>query len=87
MSRCFVCKNKLCASCARFFGGFLPDGFLIKHEYAIYTPGSSGINVILKPADTAREVGLNVTLACIVTNKATSESVQWKHVSYREHYV
>ena len=48
--------------------------------------GCYSINVVLKPTDTAREVGLNVTLACIVLNKAASESVQWKHVSNRHLY-
>ncbi|XP_045157864.2 V-set and immunoglobulin domain-containing protein 1-like [Mercenaria mercenaria] len=41
--------------------------------------GCSAVNVILRPVDTARELGKNVTLACIVTDKASSESVQWKY--------
>ncbi|XP_060568666.1 uncharacterized protein LOC132727257 [Ruditapes philippinarum] len=41
--------------------------------------GNNAVNVILRPTDTARELGKNVTLACIVTDKTSSESVQWKY--------
>lgn len=44
-----------------------------------FLQGCIGVRVILQPTDTAREIGKNVTLACIVTDKTPSESIQWKH--------
>ncbi|XP_052271576.1 uncharacterized protein LOC127872287 [Dreissena polymorpha] len=40
--------------------------------------GCSALTVTQAPADTAVLIGRNATIACIVTNKASSESVQWK---------
>ena len=43
--------------------------------------GCLSVQVLLAPSNTAAEIGKNVTLACIVSNKQPSENVQWKHVS------
>jgi len=45
-------------------------------------PGCHGLTVTQAPANTAVEIGQNATIACIVTSKASAESVQWKFVSY-----
>ncbi|XP_060568655.1 V-set and immunoglobulin domain-containing protein 1-like [Ruditapes philippinarum] len=37
-----------------------------------------GVTVTQQPANSAVEIGQNVTIACMVTNKGVSENVQWK---------
>ncbi|KAL4236345.1 Hemicentin-1 [Mactra antiquata] len=53
--------------------------FLLLIVLTFLLQGCVAVNVILQPTDTAREIGTNVTLACVVTDKTPSENVQWKH--------